>query len=178
MQTSDSRLHVSIICTGNICRSPIGEHVLRAAIAEAGLSEQVRVSSAGTGSWHVGQGANPPAAKVLADHGYPHDHVAQQITAEKLDRIDLALAADRGHLHDLLQLRPDPTGERVMLLRSFDPTSDGASDVPDPYGRDEAEFVRVLKMIEAAVPGVVAEISRRLQSRSSSPADAPFEPTP
>ena len=148
------------MCSGNICRSPIGEQVLRAAVADAGLSGQVRVSSAGIGDWHVGQGANQRAVRVLRAAGYPeHRHVARMITRTGLEDVDLALAADRGHLRDLQALTDEP--DKVVLLRSFDSDA-GDDEVPDPYYGPDAGFDEVLEMTVAAGPGVVAEIRRRL----------------
>jgi len=154
-------LHVCVVCSGNICRSPIGEIVLRAALAQAGLGDRVRVSSAGTGDWHVGQSANPRAARVLRAAGYPTDHVARQITADELADIDLVLAADRGHRSELRPLTDHP--DRIRLLRSFDPDAD-TDEVPDPYYGPDAGFDDVLAMIEAATPGVVQEIRGMLGS--------------
>lgn len=150
---------VLVVCTGNICRSPMAEHVLRRAFDEAGLGDAVTVSSAGTGDWHVGQGAHPPAQRVLAAAGYPCGHVARQITPEMVDDADLVLAADRGHLAALREVASDPS--RVRLLRSFDPDADD-DEVPDPYGYPDEEFVRVLDMLRAAAPGLVDEVGRRI----------------
>ena len=160
---SDPRLHVCVVCSGNICRSPIGEQVLRAAIADAGLDDQVRVSSAGIGDWHIGQGANRRAATVLRAAGYATDHTARQITPGELAGVDLALAADRGHLRDLRRMTPDHT--KIALLRSFDPAADD-DEVPDPYYGPDSGFDEVLAMTEAAVPGVVEEIRRLLRDRA------------
>ena len=153
------RLHVSVICTGNICRSPIGEQLLRTAVAQAGLAERVRVTSAGTGPWHIGQPADPRTQTALARAGYPHEHIARQIDRSELADVDLALAADGGHLTQLRRLTDDP--DKVRLLRSFDPAADG-DDVPDPYYGADSDFDEVVSMIAAAVPGVVDEIRRRL----------------
>lgn len=155
--------HVCVVCSGNICRSPIGEQVLRAAIAEAGLADRAVVTSAGTGPWHVGQGAHHGTVRVLAAAGLPTDHVARQIVRGDLDGIDLLLAADRGHLRDLRRLT-DP--DRVRLLRSFDPDADD-DEVPDPYYGPDAGFDEVLAMTRAAAPGVVQEIRRRLDERGA-----------
>jgi protein-tyrosine phosphatase len=161
---ADPRLHVCVVCSGNICRSPIGEQVLRSAIAEAGLADQVRVSSAGTGDWHIGQGANRRAVKVLRAAGYATDHRARQITPRELAGVDLALAADRGHLRELRAMTQDHT--KVALLRSFDPGADD-DEVPDPYYGPDSGFDEVLAMTEAAAPGVIAEIRRLLHERRS-----------
>lgn len=152
--------HVSVVCSGNICRSPIGEKVLQAAFDEAGLGGLVRVTSAGTGEWHVGQAANPRAVKVLAAAGYRTGHRARQIDAADLDHIDLVLAADGGHLRALRSLTADHS--KIVLLRSFDPDADG-DDVPDPYYGPDSGFDEVLAMTRAAAPGVVAAVRERLR---------------
>ena len=150
---------MSVICTGNICRSPIGEQMLRAAIAAAGLADDVRVSSAGTGNWHVGQRAHEQTEQALQRAGFPTDHRARQITPEELGTVDLALAADRGHLLALRRMTNAP--EKIRLLRSFDPAADG-DEVPDPYGCPDRAFDDVVAMTAAAIPGVLAEVKAML----------------
>lgn len=59
-------VHVEMVCTGNICRSPMGEVILRAMLDEAGLTH-VAVGSSGTGRWHVGEGADPPDGRGVAE---------------------------------------------------------------------------------------------------------------
>ena len=157
---ADDRFHVTVICSGNICRSPIAEHVLRTAVVQAGLAEQVRVTSGGTGNWHVGQGANARAVRVLRAHGYPTDHRARQITVEEMATADLVLAADRGHLRELLEMTDEP--DKIRLLRSFDPSADD-DEIPDPYYGPDSGFDDVMTMTRAAVPGVLDEIRRGLR---------------
>ena len=162
------RLQVCVVCSGNICRSPIGEQVLRAAIAEAGLADRVLVSSAGTGDWHLGQGANPRSERVLRAAGYPEwRHTARMIGRAELRDIDLVLAADRGHLAELRALTDEP--DKVVLLRSFDPDADD-DEVPDPYYGPDSGFDEVLAMTRAATPGIVDEIRRLLSAPPASSA--------
>lgn len=151
-------LTVSFICTGNICRSPVAAIIFREHLRRAGLGDRVEVTSAGTGGWHVGDPADPRAAKSLADNGYPTEHVAAQVDGDHLGA-DLLVALDSGHARDLRRRVGDP--ERVRLLRSFDPDADGV-DVPDPYYGDEEGFDRVVEMVEAAVPGLLAWVRERL----------------
>jgi protein-tyrosine phosphatase len=144
-------LHVTFICTGNICRSPVAAIIFREHLRRVGLGDHVTVTSAGTGGWHVGDPADPRAAKSLADNGYPTEHTAAQVGENHLDA-DLLVALDSGHARSLRRMLGD--GERVRLLRSFDPDADGL-DVPDPYYGDKTGFDLVIAQVEAAMPGLV-----------------------
>ena len=79
-------LHVTFVCTGNICRSPMAEKMFAHQLAQRGLGDAVRVTSAGTGNWHVGNGADERAARVLRAHGYSTDHRAAQVDDDHLAR--------------------------------------------------------------------------------------------
>ena len=71
MTMEDVRAYrVVFVCLGNICRSPIAEAVFRSLLDGAGLGHLVEVSSAGTGRWHVGEGADRRAARTLSARGY------------------------------------------------------------------------------------------------------------
>ncbi|WP_093420777.1 low molecular weight protein-tyrosine-phosphatase [Saccharopolyspora flava] len=151
-------MHVSFICTGNICRSPMAALIFADELRRAGLDSLVEVSSAGTGPWHVGEPADPRTEKVLAAHDYPTEHVAAQIDDHHLGA-DLLVAMDEGHLRAVRRLTGDP--EKVRLLRSFDPDADG-TEVPDPYYGGPNGFDDVLAMVEAAMPGLMAWVRERL----------------
>ena len=150
--------HIVFVCSGNICRSPMAELVFRARLDDAGLGDAVRVTSAGTGPWHVGEPADKRARATLKAHGYPTAHVASEVSDEDL-AADLLLAADSGHA-DFLRSRAGDPG-KVRLLRSFDPDAVDLN-VPDPYYGGRAEFEECRELIEAAVPGLLDEIRKRL----------------
>lgn len=152
MSRPDSaRLHITFVCTGNICRSPMAEKILLGRLAAEGLDARVRVTSAGTEDWHVGKEADERTNRVLVGHGYPTGHSAAHLGADHLGA-DLVVALDTGHDRALAQLGV-PT-ERRRLLRSFDPDADGDS-VPDPYYGDFTGFELVREQIEAALPGLL-----------------------
>ncbi|MBB5918185.1 protein-tyrosine phosphatase [Nocardia transvalensis] len=144
-------LHVTFICTGNICRSPMAEKIFAAHVERAGLADLVRVSSAGTTAWHVGSDADPRTTALLNRHGYPVGHVAAMVGADHLDA-DLLVALATSHERDLARL--GVPRDRRRLLRSFDPKADDG-DVPDPYYGDDSDFELVREQIEAAVPGLL-----------------------
>jgi protein-tyrosine phosphatase len=157
------RLHVTFICSGNICRSPMAEKMFAHQIKERGLSDAVRVSSAGTGGWHAGDAADRRAAHVLRGHGYPTAHTAAQIDDDHLSA-DLIVALGRNHVRILKDMGvPD---ERIRMLRSFDPRSAAHPlDVEDPYYGSQDDFEEVFTVIEAALPGLHDWVDEQLTER-------------
>ena len=145
-------VHVVTICSGNICRSPMAEKVLRAALADAGLADRASVTSAGVGPWHAGEPMDRRAADTVAARGLDTDHVARQMDATALEA-DLLLAATVDHVRDLR--RAGVPADRIRLLRAFDPEAPDGAEIPDPYYGGPDGFDEVLAMIEAAAPGVV-----------------------
>ncbi|MGZ4528542.1 MAG: low molecular weight protein-tyrosine-phosphatase [Mycobacterium sp.] len=158
-------LHVTFVCTGNICRSVMAEKMFADQLRRRGLDQLVRVTSAGTGNWHVGECADARATRVLRDHGYSADHRAAQVDADHL-AADLVVALDRNHLRMLRQLGVDEN--RVRMLRSFDPRSGAhALDVDDPYYGDADDFEKAFAVIESALPGLHEWVDARLAENGS-----------
>jgi protein-tyrosine phosphatase len=168
---------VCFVCTGNICRSPMAEWVLKARLAEAGLGDRVAVDSAGTGGWHVGEGADPRTVRVLARHGYQSRHTARQLRPADLGRRDLVIALDSGHLRTLRgwaggagsRAAGGASGHvaELRLLREFDPAAPpDRLDVPDPYYGSLAGFEECLAMAEDAMPGLLSHIGKLLETRA------------
>jgi protein-tyrosine phosphatase len=154
---------VTFVCTGNICRSPMAEWVLRHHVAEEGLD--VDVDSSGTGSWHVGDGADDRAVRTLQERGYRSAHTARQFEPEWFDQYDMIIALDRGHLRALRSMAPDEESRaKLRLLREFDPATGDDHDVPDPYYGGQEGFEEVLDLVEAATEGLLAEIRTALKA--------------
>jgi protein-tyrosine phosphatase len=156
-------LHITFICSGNICRSPMAEKMFAHQIQERGLSKVVRVTSAGTGSWHAGDSADHRATHVLREHGYPGAHCAAQIDDDHLSA-DLVVALGRNHVRMLCEMGVPPN--RIRMLRSFDPRSGAhALDVEDPYYGTHDDFEDVFAVIEASLPGLHDWVDQQLAGR-------------
>lgn len=159
------KVRICVVCSGNICRSPTAEVVLRSMVSSAGLADRVTVESAGTGDWHVGAHADPRTLATLRHHGYDGSaHRARQYDPEWFAEHDLVLATDAGNAELLRSMAPPGEAAKVVLLRSFDPAAAGAGDldVPDPYYGEGDGFERVLRLVEAACRGVVEQLAARL----------------
>jgi len=167
-----SAYRICFVCTGNICRSPSAEVILRARARDAGLD--LDVDSAGTDGWHVGDPADERAVWAMKDAGYDGSrHLARQFDEDWFAERDLIVAMDRGHARILHALAPDEeSAAKIRLMRSFDPEladvseDDQRIDVPDPYydrSPDHAGFVAMIQEIEQAVDGMVDFLQERTE---------------
>src|SRR5690349_6254466 len=111
------RRSILIVCTGNICRSPTAEGVLRARAERRGLANRLKVESAGMGDWHVGDAPDARATKHAAKRGYDLSPLrASQVTRNVFDEFDYILAMDRGHLRALRAMAPKDSRARIALF--------------------------------------------------------------
>ncbi len=150
---------VLMICTGNICRSPTAEGVLRAKLQRAGLTG-VQVDSAGTQGYHTAEPPDPRAVRAAAARGYDLSRLkARPMRPEDWDGFHWLLAMDRGHLDWLRKRAPAPAAlDRVGLLMPLAGRLAGVDEVPDPYYGGPEGFEHVLDLVEAACDGVVARL--------------------
>ena len=153
---------VCLVCLGNICRSPMAETVLRAALDGAGLAEAVTVDSAGTGDWHLGQPMYPQARTALARRDYDGSgHRARQFAASWLGDRDLVLAMDAGNLAALRRLASLADRDRIRLFGEVGGLGEH-SEIPDPYGGQDADFGYVLDLLGAAAPVIATRLGQLL----------------
>lgn len=138
---------VLVVCVGNICRSPVGERLLKHHLPD------LKVASAGIGAL-VGHAAEETMTEVAAAHGLSLErHVAQQFTAKLGHDFDLVLAMEPGHKRDILRIAPQLTG-RTMLFDQWT----GAKGIPDPYRHKRDVHERVFQEISVAADSWVKRL--------------------
>ncbi len=152
---------ITVVCAGNICRSPIGEVVLQQKLNESGL--EIEVNSAGTGNWHEGENANAKSIKVLTEKGYEIKHVAKQFKKNWFIEKDLILVMDHQNKRDLESIAPIEHKSKIKYFREFDKNNLEDLVVPDPYYEPIDAFYEVLEMLEKASSGLVEELKKAQQ---------------
>jgi protein-tyrosine phosphatase len=127
-------------------------------VAQAGLTGNIEVDSAGTGNWHVGEAPDERARQCGARHGYDLEPLrARQVELLDFERFDLILAMDEANLRELRRLCPPEFISKVRLLMEYAPKGAGRV-VPDPYFGGRDGFEHVLEACEQACAGLLTTL--------------------
>lgn len=149
-------IEVMFVCLGNICRSPMAEAIMKHKLQEKGLENQVRVTSSGTGNWHIGKRPHEGTLEILERNGIDHGGMTgSQVRREHFETFDYLIALDSSNEANLLKMRPDDAKAQVRRLLSFSKQFTH-HDVPDPYFT--GNFVEVYDMIDEAVEQFIQEV--------------------
>lgn len=153
-----AKVSVLFVCMANYCRSPMAEGIFKQVLSERGLSQFVKVGSAGT---HVSvQGRRPDirARQALS----PMDIDIAPCRSRKIDPLDFVqydhiLAMDDANYRSLLSICPDEYQHKVTLIMSYAPQT-GVTEVPDPYYSNAAGFKRVYTLLQQGAQGFLDTI--------------------
>ncbi len=158
-------LQVLMVCTGNICRSPTAEAVLRHLLVQERLEGRVAVDSAGTQAM-VGWPSDPRSVAAAQRRGYALGRrKARSLRDEDFDRFELIVAMDDTHLDALRERCPAGARGRLSLLLAHGGASLGRREVPDPYYGNPEGFELVLDLIEVGCRGLLSTVRQRLATR-------------
>ncbi|MBK7135081.1 MAG: low molecular weight phosphotyrosine protein phosphatase [Rhodocyclales bacterium] len=151
---------ILFVCTGNICRSPTAEGVVNNIIINKGMGELIKVNSAGTHGYHIGEPPDPRTCEAALRRGIDlSGYRARKVVPEDFERFDLLLAMDRGNLA-LLQRGARPEYQAKLGLFMNYASDFDAEEVPDPYYGGEQGFELVLDMVEDAGQGLIRALQR------------------
>ncbi len=149
-------MNILLVCTGNTCRSPLAEALLRQALEARGAGDQITVSSAGTGAWE-GAPASEGAYLVALENGLDlSGHRARMLTRELVNSADLVLTMSRHHAARVAELGG---GDRVQLLGEFAGRTGPEAEVTDPFGGELAGYREAFAELQELVDGAVARLA-------------------
>jgi len=145
-----------MVCLGNICRSPLAEGILQSKVDKS----KVKVESAGTGGWHIGQLPDPRSIEVASHHQL--DITKQRCRKFKqsdFDEFDVIYVMDRSNLRDVHTMaRSKEDMQKVhLILDSILPNQ--FSDVPDPYYDEEDGFEKVFQILESVCDKIANKLT-------------------
>ena len=124
-------IKVLFVCWGNICRSPMGEYILRDMVAKRGLEDQFYIESAATSTEEIGNPVYPPARAELAKHGIDcTGHHARQVRRSDYDKFDYILAMEDANVRDILEITGPDTKNKIHRLLDF---TEHPRNISDPW---------------------------------------------
>lgn len=134
---------ILVVCVGNICRSPTGEHLLKT------LLPNKTIDSAGVAtekSRLVGKPADAMAVEIAAENGVNlNSHQARQLTSAVCREYDLILVMEAGHKEAVTRLAPEARSKTMLFGQWI-----GQQDIPDPYRQSREAFEHAYTLIEKA----------------------------
>jgi protein-tyrosine phosphatase len=140
--------HILIVCTANICRSPVVAELLRDRLRRRGLSDWT-VTSAGTWAMEA-RAASRFSVEVMRANGFDiTGHRARMVDEAMLAEADLVLCMETGHAEALRVEFPAQADKIYMLTQMIDRNY----SVADPYGGEYAEYERMFELIRDIIDG-------------------------
>ena len=155
---------VTVVCSGNICRSPMAAAFLAAHVEQQGLGDLIEVASAGTHAL-VGRAPMREAQRaVAAIRGDTSEHRGRQLDIGLARDSDLILCASSEHRNHILSWWPDLGAGKVRL---FNENIAGSApvDVDDPYGWDQEVFDLAARVIDRAMESWCRRLAREWSTR-------------
>lgn len=164
---------ILFVCTGNICRSPTAEALLRDKInqdndVEGSDKGGYVVESAGTHGYHIGNPPDERAIRLAAQHGVSMEGMkAQKFVFQDFYEFDYIFAMDEGHLKFMQAMMPNNTqvheerAGQLMLFSAYNAPESSlktGGDVPDPYYGSEADFKKAYEIIEEGINSIWSNI--------------------
>ncbi|MEE9310689.1 MAG: low molecular weight protein-tyrosine-phosphatase [Cocleimonas sp.] len=157
--TKNKTVSVVFVCMGNICRSPTAEGVFRQVVAMRNLQDVIKIDSAGTHAYHIGEQPDSRSQATAKSRGVDLSaQRARKVVANDFERFDYVIAMDRSNYENLKALATTAEQQgKLHLFMDFTSAWDN-TEVPDPYYGGGDGFTNVFDMVQAASEGLLDTI--------------------
>ena len=144
-----------MVCLGNICRSPLAEGILQSKVDP----EQVRVDSAGTAAYHIGEAPDLRSIKIARKNGINiSKQMGRQFRVSDFDEFDKIYVMDHSNYQNVLRLARNKEDEAKVDLILNELKANSNQDVPDPYYGGDEGFEQVYRLLDAATDRIKSKI--------------------
>jgi len=162
--TNERAKQILVVCTGNICRSPMAAGLIRKRLAAEGLTKRVAVRSAGVMA-QEGMQANRYAVELLGERGIVlGQHATHCLSLADIEAATLILVMEERHRRSIFYMSPGNV-HKVVLLSEL---ANQHGDIHDPYGLSRAAFEDVLEQLDALLEAGWPNLLKRLAVGSAS----------
>ena len=151
---------VLVVCTGNICRSPVAHAVLDNLVSASDvLRNKVIIDSCGTRNFHVGSIPDYRSIKVSMHHGLNIEYIKSRLLNSDDCDFDLFLGMDKSHVVTLKMQFPD-SQNKIFLFEEY--VGNKNIDIQDPYYGDYEDFVKMYAKISFAAQKLILKLENEL----------------
>ncbi len=155
--------NILFVCLGNICRSPMGEGIMKKMISDSGKKDDFFIDSAGLLDYHEGELADSRMRKCALERGYVLDTPSRPVKPEDFKRFDYLLAMDKSVFRSLERMAGSDAGKKKILLMSDFLTKYNYDEIPDPYYGNTKDFELVIDLLEDACANFFNKVNRQLK---------------
>ncbi|HWK22419.1 MAG TPA: low molecular weight protein-tyrosine-phosphatase [Ureibacillus sp.] len=124
-------IHILFVCLGNICRSPMAEAVMRDLVEKRNLSNSIKVDSAATSAWHIGEPPHRGTREKLKEFGVTTSGMkSRQLSKGDFEKFDYIVGMDSSNVRNIREMLGQPDHPKIFRFLDLTPHQ---KDVPDPY---------------------------------------------
>ena len=162
MQKIITPTSILFVCLGNICRSPAAHGVFEHLVNKANLQNQVRVDSAGTAAYHVGNKPDLRMTETANERGVDITYLrARAVNENDFETFDLILAMDEENYSDLMMQCPEHLKHRIDMYLDY-ATNTHLKSVPDPYYGAQSGFDQVMDLVFDVSHNLIKKINQSI----------------